>query len=551
MVKGAEVSIRHVSFRHKGAQEGALALDDVSLEVPGGQVLVLCGRSGCGKTTVTRLVNGLIPQFYEGDLWGEIAVDGIDPSVVPVTDTAAIVGSVFQNPRSQFFNVDTTSELVFACENMGWDVVKIDIALKEAVERFCLSNLLNRSLFKLSGGEKQKIACAGASAHRPRVMVLDEPASNLDMDAIRMLADVIAEWKAEGRTVIIAEHRLGYLMDVADRFVLLEAGRVVWDKTTSEIEAMSDKELHACGLRSIRPIRFDKAGFWTPEENEATSEVTSGTMSGVSNALNDTSPDDGVEIRTLRFTHRSEDGFVQTLGSGGLDEKRCAGSAAESCGTRAIDVQDILFRHGSVVGVVGDNGAGKSTFARCLCGLEKRCDDDISFGGRRIRPSERRRLCYMVMQDVNHQLFTESVREEIAISMRNRSGVPTSESGIDDEIGSVLSGLDLENLADAHPMALSGGQKQRVAIASAVASGRRLCVFDEPTSGLDWSHMLDTAHNIRALADNGITCLVVTHDPEFIACCCDEVLFIDGGRAAWSGSLSDIRIAQRVQSYFS
>ena len=156
-------------------------------------MVVLCGRSGCGKTTVTRLVNGLIPHFCEGDLWGEVSVGGIDPSVVPITETAACVGSVFQNPRSQFFNVDTTSELAFACENMGWDVRRIDSALEDAVERFGLQPLLNRSLFRLSGGERQKIACASASAHCPGVMVLDEPASNLDMGAIRMLSNIIAE----------------------------------------------------------------------------------------------------------------------------------------------------------------------------------------------------------------------------------------------------------------------------------------------------------------------------------------------------------------------
>ncbi len=548
MVRGADVSIRHVSFRHKGAQGGTLALDDVNIEIPAGQVLVLCGRSGCGKTTVTRLVNGLVPQFYEGDLWGEVSVGGIDPSVSPVTGTAAVVGSVFQNPRSQFFNVDTTSELVFACENMGWEVERIDRALREAVDRFRLSALLERSLFKLSGGEKQKIACAGASVHRPRVMVLDEPASNLDMGAIRMLADVIAGWKAEGRTVIVAEHRLEYLMEVADRFVLLEAGRVAWDKTTREVGAMSDDELHAYGLRSVRPIRFGTACRRASDESAPAGEAAK--------APDEALLDGGIEVRTLRFAHRPEGGLAQTLGSGGLDGEGRATSAADpgaaEPGTaRAIDVEGVSFRRGAVVGILGDNGAGKSTFARCLCGLEKRCDDDVSFGGRRMRPAERRRACYMVMQDVNHQLFTESVREEVAVSMRNRPGAKPSARALDDEVLSVLSGLDLEDLADAHPLALSGGQKQRVAIASAVASGRRLCVFDEPTSGLDWSHMLDTARNIRALAGDGVTCLVATHDPELIACCCDEALCIDGGRVAWSGPLSDAGTARSVQSYFS
>lgn len=558
---GAEVSIRHVSFRHKGAPEGTFALDNVSIEVPAGQVLVLCGRSGCGKTTVTRLVNGLIPQFYEGDLWGEVSVDGLDPSTASVTDTAAIVGSVFQNPRSQFFNVDTTSELVFACENMGWDVESIDRAFKGSVARFRLSGLLDRSLFKLSGGEKQKIACAGASAHCPRVLVLDEPASNLDMSAIRMLAGIISEWKAEGRTVIVAEHRLGYLMDVADRFVLLEPGRVAWDKTTSEVGAMFDDELHAYGLRSVRPIRFAGLHGSTSSGDSEQEDCTDSAPTDCTKraACKDEGAKGGIDVRRLRFAHRSGDSFAETLGSGGLDVRSEIENKGEAEATRSaergashgIDVEGIVFHQGAIIGVIGDNGAGKSTFARCLCGLEKRCDDDISFDGRRMRASERRRLCYLVMQDVNHQLFTESVREEVVLSLRNRVDKRAAETDFDDEVASVLSGLDLEELADFHPMALSGGQKQRVAIASAVASGRQVCVFDEPTSGLDWAHMLDTARNIRSLAGRGIICLVVTHDPELIACCCDDVLFVENGKVAWGGPLSDVEIARCLQSYFS
>ena len=228
----AAVSATHVSFRHKGASAG-YALDDLELEVPAGEVVVLCGRSGCGKTTVTRLLNGLIPQFYEGDLWGRADVLGVDPSVEPITRLATLVGSVFQNPRSQFFNVDTTSELAFGCENMGWAPTLIDAAMAGVVVRFGLEDLLDRNLFKLSGGEKQKIACASVSAHDPQLLVLDEPASNLDVASIRMLASIVAQWKAEGRTVVVAEHRLGYLLDVADRFVLVEDGRVAWEKTAS------------------------------------------------------------------------------------------------------------------------------------------------------------------------------------------------------------------------------------------------------------------------------------------------------------------------------
>ena len=154
------------------------------------------------------------------------------------------------------------------------------------------------------------------------------------------------------------------------------------------------------------------------------------------------------------------------------------------------------------------------------------------------------------MQDVNHQLFTESVREEVALSLRNRPRDPLRGEAAAPVVDAILEGLDLESLAERHPMALSGGQKQRVAIASAVAGERAVCVFDEPTSGLDWAHMLDTARNLRDLSARGVTSLVITHDPELVAQCCDHALLMERGRAAWWGRLDDPQTARRVEGFF-
>lgn len=498
-------AVSHVSFRHKGAKAG-WALDDMGLEVDRGEVVVLCGRSGCGKTTVSRLLNGLIPQFYEGDLWGQVDVLGDDPSIEPIARSAVGVGSVFQNPRSQFFNVDSTSELAFGCENMGWEPARIDAAVAEVAARFALDELLGRNLFKLSGGERQKIACAGVSAHDPRLLVLDEPASNLDVASIRMLAGIMARWKAEGRAVVVAEHRLGYLLGVADRFVLMEDGHRVWEKSAPEMAALSDGELHAVGLRSVRPVRFGGA-FACPSAPPSASAPP------------------GLEVRALRFAY---------------------GKREEA----AVDVEGLAFPRGSVTGVLGGNGAGKTTLARCVCGLEGRCSGEVAVNGRLCANAQRRRRCYLVMQDVNHQLFTVSVRQEVASSLQNRAqpgfrGAPASS-----EVDAILESLDLADLAERHPLALSGGQKQRVAIASAVAGGREVCVFDEPTSGLDWSHMLDTARCLADLAQRGMTILVITHDPELVAACCDHAMLMEKGRVAWWGRIDEPRVAQRIEEFF-
>ena len=218
------IEFQHVSFRYLESGDGGL--HDVSLTIPDGQCVLLCGRSGCGKTTLTRLVNGLIPQFFPGELTGRVLLDGEDVSRLPLYRIAERVGSVFQNPRSQFFNVDTTSEITFGCENLGMPREEILRRLAHTVSALKLEKLLDRSIFELSGGEKQKIACAGAFMMAPQVFVLDEPSSNLDADAILDLRQVIAYLKSLGKTVVLSEHRLYCLQGVADRYIYMKDGRI-------------------------------------------------------------------------------------------------------------------------------------------------------------------------------------------------------------------------------------------------------------------------------------------------------------------------------------
>ena len=187
------------------------AVDGLTLTIPHGSFTVLVGPSGCGKTTLTRLINGLTPEYYEGKLDGVVLVNGKDTVKTPLYELSKTVGSVFQNPRSQFFNVDTTGEIAFGCENIGLPKEEIYRRIGQVTGELKIQKLLDRSLFALSGGEKQKIACASVSAMEPDIFVLDEPSSNLDVVTIADLKQVVAKWKAMGKTVIIAEHRLYYL----------------------------------------------------------------------------------------------------------------------------------------------------------------------------------------------------------------------------------------------------------------------------------------------------------------------------------------------------
>ena len=220
------IELKQVSFTYQGQEHDGLR--DIDLTIADGECVLFCGRSGCGKTTITRLVNGLIPQFYAGELTGSVRVDGQEISGLPMYQIAAKVGSVFQNPRTQFFNVDTDSEIAFGIENEARPPQELAERVEQTTEDLHIQSLRGRNIFELSGGEKQKIAFASVYAMNPEIYLLDEPSSNLDMTSIQELREHLQLIKGQGKTILIAEHRLYYLMDIADRSDQrdLHAGRV-------------------------------------------------------------------------------------------------------------------------------------------------------------------------------------------------------------------------------------------------------------------------------------------------------------------------------------
>ena len=482
------IKIDHISFSYGEENENTGGVRDIDLNIEDGQFVVLCGESGCGKTTITRLINGLIPHYYEGQMAGEVWVNGEKVSEQPLYDTAAVVGSVFQNPRSQFFNVDTTSEITFGCENLGQPEKDIRERFAKTVRDFRLEKLMDRNIFHLSGGEKQKIACAGVSIMEPDVLVMDEPSSNLDAASILDLRKILAFWKSQGKTIIVSEHRLYYLRGLADRFIYLAEGQVSRDYSAAEFEQLTEQQRSNMGLRTFALERLLPPVL--PQQEKT-----------------------ALALHNFRFAYKNE--------------------------PETLHIMDCEIPTNQIVGIIGNNGAGKSTFSRCFCGLEKRCGE-IVWNGRKYRPKDRLSTCYMVMQEVNHQLFTESVLDEVLISMEEENQERAEE---------ILNRLDLLAFKDRHPMSLSGGQKQRVAIASAIASKRSILFFDEPTSGLDYKHMKEVANVLRQVRDTGITVYVITHDLELILDCCTDIVHFENGSIIDQFQMDEAGL-EKIRNYF-
>lgn len=459
------LTARDVAFSYA---QGEAALQGINLSVGAGECVVLCGKSGSGKTTISRLFNGLSPDFVEGELGGEAKTFELVAGEAPIEDYVPLVGSVFQNPKTQYFHVNTTSELAFACENMGVEPAEIRRRIASRAEAFKITHLLDRRLHELSGGEKQQIAFVAAGMLDSPLLILDEITSNLDRDAIEKLTVMIKQMKREGVTFLLTEHRLAWTRAFADRYVLIEDGKLIRDWTLAEFDALSDEERNALGLRS-----FHLDTNWARIQDKIT-------------AVGD--PEAPLRVHDLAVGY---DKPVQSGLTGG-------------------------FAAGQITGIMGHNGVGKSTLARTLIGLMDPLEGSISWEGKPLTKKEALKLSFLVMQNTGYQLFTDSVEDEVLMGAKH----PEKK----DEI---LEQLNIKHLAARHPMSLSDGQKQRVAIASAILSGKKILIFDEPTSGMDHYHMTAFGEILADLKQFGVVMIVISHDEDLMARWCDRIVVLD------------------------
>ena len=461
------IKLKNVSVKYHG---GDYALKNINLEIDEGKCLVLIGKSGCGKTSITRLINGLIPNYYGADLEGEVRINKLDLRKADLSTISKYVGSVFQNPKSQFFTTNTTSELVFSSENHGIDTGIIDKSLKSTVGLLDLEKLLNRDVFKLSAGEKQLIAAGSVYTYDPPIYVFDEPSSNLDIFSINKIRKLLKDLKNRGKTIILAEHRIYYLMDIADEFVYIDEGEIKSSFTSRELENIAIEKRNEKGIRITDPRELQAS----PKKHSIRKEIS-------------------MSLRNLSVKRdRAEIVYIPKLD----------------------------FNKGEIIAVIVSNGVGKSTLIESLMGLID-FQGSISISDMLMSKIDLLGNGFLVMQDVNRQIFSETVEDEVIL------GYEKDESRVD----YLLKKLKISNYKYNHPASLSGGQRQRLAIASAIYSDKNMLFFDEPTSGLDKKSLMDFQDILIDVKNNFSNIFIVTHDPELILNLADSVLlFLDNRR---------------------
>ncbi len=332
----------------------------------------------------------------------------------------------------------------------------------EAAEALKLYPLLGKSIFHLSSGEKQKIAIASAYTAGVYIFVLDEPSANLDETGTRQLAEVLQKLKAEGNTIIISEHKLYYLKDLIDRVILMEEGKIKADIVGSEFLFLSSDWMSANALRKMNLHHVQPC---VPDIDSVKNEVE-------------------IKVEGLSFYYEKSRLLWENV--------------------------SFTAKGGDIIGVVGENGTGKSTLFRVLMGLEKQRQGKILFNRERASPRQRRKLSFYVMQDVDYQLFEATVLEEML------SGT-AGETQDREKALLVLKRFGLLDYADTHPSRLSGGQKQRLSIALAYMSDAKILFLDEPSSGLDEENMQLISLAVIELAQKGCCVFVITHDYELAA----------------------------------
>lgn len=461
------IDIKNVSFSY--GENSKNVLKDINVGVKKGEAVLLCGASGCGKSTLLQLMNGIIPEQREGQLIGEIHIHGEDAKNQLVKERSKIIGSVFQNPKSQFFHLNTTDELFFGAANHLVPLDEIHSRLDEIAKSFDIEALVNRHIFKLSGGEKQRIACASVALNRPQIYLLDEPSSNLDEESIEKLTDILKFLKSQGATIVIAEHRLYYALTFCDKVMYMKDGEIVDVYKTKDFMAINEADRKQMGLRSFSHTKIADIAVDGFEMNDATI----------------------IENMQVHYGKKN-----------------------------VLDIGKMVMPRHKVVAIVGDNGVGKSTFVRAFTGLIKTKGAKIN--GSLLKAKKQQKESFMVMQDVNSQLYCESVLDEL-VSLTDESEEILSRAR------KVLEKLNLLDYEEAHPMVLSGGQKQRTAIATGLFLNKKYLIFDEPTSGLDYDNMIRVSHVLKELKTDIECLLVITHDTELIENCADYVIRLEKG----------------------
>lgn len=522
----AIIEMECVSFSYGTATDGAYALKDIDLSVEEGTFVGLIGPSGAGKSTLASAITGAIPHHYRGRLFGSTLVAGLDTCEAPLTDIAKVVGSVLQDIDAQMVASVVEDELLFGLENFGIDHREIEGRIASALDAVGIADLRHREIATLSGGQKQKVAIAAILAMTPRVIVMDEPTSALDPASARDVFEVLRRAKElTGMTVILIEQTVALLAEYCDRVVVIDQGRIALDGTPTDVFSHGET-LRAIGVDTPRTVRISnslaEAGLAANDSPALTLDGAESLVAGIlAPGLSKSSP---IVPRTLG----DRPGARNTVDERPIIVDVAGAAYSYGTGQAGIEGINLTVRAGEILAVVGQNGAGKTTFTKLLNGLIKPSAGVVRIAGLDTRTTPVSALAShaaTLFQNPDRQLCRNTVVEEISFGLELQ-GVAADTARERARRVAATFGLP-EN---ASPFNLSRGQRQMVALASVVALEPELIILDEPTSGLDYRECMTVMETVRQRALDGAAVVMVCHDMEVVSDFADTLAVMAEGR---------------------
>jgi len=502
-------------------------LKGINLSIKPREFVCITGPSGCGKSTLLYCLNGIIPHAIGGELEGEIVVDGSETRELNLYEISKSVALVQQDPENQIRTLTVMDEVAFGPENLLIPKDEILERIKWALRMVKASDLLNRETAELSGGQKQRIAIASALAMKPKVLVLDEPTSNIDPKAaaeiVRNLRDIHASTDI---TIVVVEHKLDLFLPIANRLVVMNEGRIISDEASRSLLAKQKDIFLKIGIRPPQIfelfMKLKELDFIYPSAFPLTIEAAARMLREklrekfvcVCSPRNEKSPRELgeviVKVENLTFTYPN--------------------------GFRALDGVNLNVRRGEFVGIIGNNGSGKTTFLLHLMGIlkpEKGRVIVFDMDTKKTSISKIARKIGIVFQYPSHQLFEDTVVDELLFAPRNFG---MSKETVSQRVKDMLKMADLEGLEDRYPQSLSVGQMKRLNLASVLIYDPDLLILDEPFLGQDYGNVKRIMNLLNRLnKSEGKTIIIVSHAITELAEYVDRLVLFDSGKIIEDG----------------